>query len=162
MAQIYFESEISYSLVGFFVATFFVVAIVLIQKLPAFGVRVAKVIPVPERVLVFTLALLSLVIAVGKIVQYHKYSDVADLVHGGKVHSIAGCIADYVTEKINSREESFKIKGVHFRYNDVATSKWFFANRNFGDGFIANGRCLDLSYIEIGSHKYIVKIREQS
>ncbi|WP_299270920.1 hypothetical protein [uncultured Psychrosphaera sp.] len=158
MKQVYFESNISFPLEGFFVAFLIVFLLVFIKISPKFRILFFKVVSLPEKTVTLMLALLALFILIGKVSHYNKYSEVTNLIASGNVHSISGCIEDYETKKVNSRDESFKIEGVRFNYNDIATSEWYFANRHFNDGVIINGRCLKVSYIKRNSKNYIVKI----
>jgi multisubunit Na+/H+ antiporter MnhG subunit len=59
---------------------------------------------------------------------------------------ISGCITDHKTVKSNSREETFFVSGVKFQYNDYATKRYFFANREH-ETFIQNGQCVTIVYL---------------
>lgn len=63
-----------------------------------------------------------------------------------QTQAISGCITDHEIIQGNSREEMFFVSGVKFKYNDYATERYFFANREHGT-FIKNGQCVTIVYL---------------
>ncbi|WP_420934875.1 hypothetical protein ACOJR9_08925 [Alteromonas sp. A081] len=59
---------------------------------------------------------------------------------------VSGCITEHKIVQGNSREEMFVVSDVKFKYNDYATEKYFFANRN-RDTFIKNGQCVTIVFL---------------
>ncbi|RLV59946.1 hypothetical protein D5018_09710 [Parashewanella curva] len=75
-----------------------------------------------------------------------------------KIFTVTGEVTNLHTEKAASREESFEVSGVKFSYNDVATPKYFFANRKYQDGIIQNGRKVKVEYIKDDETNLIIRL----
>ncbi len=71
---------------------------------------------------------------------------VQNAIWANEAQVISGCITDHKTVKGNSREETFFVSGIKFRYNDYATERYFFANREY-ETFIQNGQCVTIVYL---------------
>ena len=71
---------------------------------------------------------------------------VQNAIWANEARVISGCITDHKTVKSNSREETFFVSGIKFKYNDYATKQYFFANREH-ETFIQNGQCVTIVYL---------------
>ena len=71
---------------------------------------------------------------------------VQNAIWANEAQVISGCITDHKTVKSNSREETFFVSGIKFKYNDYATKQYFFANREH-ETFIQNGQCVTIVYL---------------
>ena len=103
------------------------------------------------------LSLFTIVLFVG-ILNFIKLSNYEKVIGSNQLLSIKGCVKNYQSTLVNSREESFEIEEVKFKYNNFATPKYFFANRKYGDNFIKDNQCINVYYIAENSQNHIVKI----
>lgn len=110
-----------------------------------------------KKLLWVLLFLFTLTFMVG-ILNFIKLSDYERIIESNELLSIKGCIQNYQSTLVNSREEAFEIKNIKFKYNNYASSKYFFANRKYGDNFIKNNQCINVYYIPENSQNHIVKI----
>ncbi|MBA6257272.1 MULTISPECIES: hypothetical protein [unclassified Colwellia] len=92
------------------------------------------------------------------LIKTYQVSQLKNEIANKNIELVEGMIEGYISEKIASREESFIINNVKFEYNDVATPKYFFANRKRSEGVISNGRFVKVSYFVDGKTKNIVKV----
>lgn len=110
-----------------------------------------------QKLLNALLLLFTLLLFVG-VLNFVKFSNYEKIIKSNELLSVKGCIENYQSTLVNSREESFEIKGVKFKYNNYGTAKYFFANRKYGDNFIKNNQCILVYYIHENNQNYIVKI----
>lgn len=144
----YFVSNVesinaSFNLIGLIIAGAVVVAIFkftpLLQSLSALTKLKSKhiaVIAVSIFMIVFTTALFN------GLDIYH----VQNTILANKAQVISGCITNHKIVQGNSREETFIVSGVKFTYNDYATERYFYANREH-DTYIKNGQCVTIVYL---------------
>lgn len=81
-----------------------------------------------------------------------------ELVASGQVFQQEGVIYQHELKQANSRTESFKVNGVDFKYNDITTPRYFFANRKVPRLHIRNGVEIQAFYIKDGTYNYIYKL----
>tara|TARA_R110002060_G_scaffold76136_1_gene86280 strand:- start:38 stop:520 length:483 start_codon:yes stop_codon:yes gene_type:complete len=155
---IYFESLIEPSIDMFIPHLGLLIFIIAFYKLsPLFEVISDTLKVKKQKVLLSLLSLFFLVLFVG-ILSFIKLSSYESVIESNKLLSVKGCIENYQSDLVNSREESFEIEKVKFKYNNYATSKYFFANRKYGDNFIKDNQCINVYYIPENSQNHIVKI----
>ena len=77
----------------------------------------------------------------------------------GNYSSVEGAIEDIQIVEGNSREESFTVGGVRFKYNDSGTEKSFFANRMHDSDTIREGQIVKISYLIAGNENLIFELK---
>ena len=72
-------------------------------------------------------------------------------IDSGSYSTVEGIIEDIQIVERNSREETFTVGGVRFKYNDYGTESIFFANRKHDSDTIQEGRVVKISYLIEGN-----------
>ena len=155
---IYFESLIEPSIDMFIPHIGFLFFIFAFYKFSPLFDAISATLKVQKKKLSWILlSIFTLTFIVG-ILNFIKLSDYERIIESNEFLSIKGCIENYQSTLVNSREESFEIKNIKFKYNNYATSKYFFANRKYDDNFIKDNQCINVYYIPENSQNHIVKI----
>lgn len=110
-----------------------------------------------QKLLIVLLTVFFFVFCIG-IINFIKLSNYQKAIESKELLVVKGCIESYQSTMKNSREESIEIDKIKFKWNHYATSKYFFANRKYGDNFIKNNQCINVYYIPENLQNHIVKI----
>lgn len=158
MERVYFESVVTTTYAAWYIVAFLILYYFGIKKLDWLRKVTLFVLPIPEKRLLIFLPVLALIFLLASINQLFDKNSLLSKIAKKEFKTVSGCISNYETKVGNSRAESFKVANVIFKYNNVATSDWYFANRNNRDQFIVNGRCLTIHFIPEGLNNHIIKI----
>lgn len=136
----------------------FLIFIIAFYRFSPLFEAISRTLNVKKQKLLLVLLLVFVFVFCLGILNFLKLSNYQKIIENNELLSVNGCIENYQSTLVNSREESFEIDKVKFKWNDYATSKYFFANRNYGDNFIKNNQCISVYYIQENLQNHIVKI----
>ncbi|MCG7563070.1 MULTISPECIES: hypothetical protein [Pseudoalteromonas] len=155
----YFESHFDTSADVFVWLFPYIFVLVLLYKVPFFLNIFSELLRISNRRLLGSCSLFGLLLFWVQLTAYREVAGYRDLVEDGSFTVLEGCIENLRVIDAKSRGESFTLKNVTFSYSDAATSPLFFANRQFEDGVVREGRCVKVFYIGEGRNNKIFKIQ---
>lgn len=154
MLEVYFESNTQSLYEGLYLAIFcfFLVPILYLY----WGINKNKVLFNKKSTFYFFVMILGFTIV--QAISHYQLVLYSEKIKSGEFLIVEGEISELKIIKGNSREESFKVNGVYFKYNDFGTEKMFFANRNHDSQLIKNGRNVNIHYLQSESENLIFKV----